>query len=406
MLNESRPSFSVPDHPGLTRRPWRSLPAAILILLGACNERNQYIAPPPPTVSVSQPVERPITRYLEMTGNTQAFASVDLEARVQGFLDSITYKDGAHVTKGTTLFGIQRDTYEAQLKQAQGSLASLDAARSNAQSEYQRQATLGKQEFASQAHVEDTKTKLDQATASVTEGQANLDLARINLGYTQVQAPFDGIVTNHLVDVGGLVGVGGPTKLATIVRVDPLYVYFNVSEQQVLQVKASLTKQGRTLGDIAKIPVEIGLQNEAGYPHAGHLDYVAPQIDPGTGTLLARGLFENGGHALMPGLFVRVRVPVQHQEKGLLVRDDAIGTSQQGSYVLVVGSDDVVIQRPITTGQLEGRYRVVEAGLSAGEWVITDGLQRAVPGSKVVAQKVVQEAVADARPSAPAPAQR
>ncbi|MEA1833930.1 efflux RND transporter periplasmic adaptor subunit [Methylobacterium durans] len=384
----------------------RFVAAGLLVLLAGCNEKNQYVAPPPPTVSVSQPIERPVTRYLEMTGNTQAFASVDLEARVQGFLETITYEDGARVAKGTPLFGIQRDTYEAQLKQAQGSLASQEAARTNAQSEYQRQATLGKQEFASQAHVEDTKTKLDQATASVTEAQANLDLAKINLGYTQVLAPFDGIVTNHLVDVGGLVGVGGPTKLATIVRVDPLYVYFNVSEQQVLLVKQNLAKQGRTLGDVSKIPVEIGLQDETGYPHAGHLDYVAPQVDPSTGTLLARGLFENGQHALMPGLFVRVRVPIQRPEKALLVRDDAIGTNQQGSYLLVVGPDDVVAQRLVTPGQREGRYRVIEAGLASGEWVITDGLQRAVPGSKVVPQKVMQEATAEATPPAAAETRR
>ncbi|WP_236960650.1 efflux RND transporter periplasmic adaptor subunit [Methylobacterium durans] len=384
----------------------RFVAAGLLVLLAGCNEKNQYVAPPPPTVSVSQPIERPVTRYLEMTGNTQAFASVDLEARVQGFLETITYKDGARVAKGTPLFGIQRDTYEAQLKQAQGSLASQEAARTNAQSEYQRQATLGKQEFASQAHVEDTKTKLDQATASVIEAQANLDLAKINLGYTQVLAPFDGIVTNHLVDVGGLVGVGGPTKLATIVRVDPLYVYFNVSEQQVLLVKQNLARQGRTLGDVSKIPVEIGLQDETGYPHAGHLDYVAPQVDPSTGTLLARGLFENGQHALMPGLFVRVRVPIQRPEKALLVRDDAIGTNQQGSYLLVVGPDDVVAQRLVTPGQREGRYRVIEAGLASGEWVITDGLQRAVPGSKVVPQKVMQEATAEATPPAAADTRR
>ncbi|MER2268805.1 efflux RND transporter periplasmic adaptor subunit [Methylobacterium oxalidis] len=399
----TRPRPPAPARP--RRRPVPlAAGAGLLALLCGCNEKNQYVAPPAPTVSVSQPLERPVTRYLEMTGNTQAFATVDLEARVQGFLESITYKDGARVAKGTPLFGIQRNTYEAQLKQAQGSLASQEAARTNAQSEYQRQSTLGKQEFASQAHVEDTKTKLDQATASVTEAQANLDLAQINLGYTQVLAPFDGVVTNHLVDVGGLVGVGGPTKLATIVRVDPLYVYFNVSEQQVLLVKEGLAKQGRTLGDVSKIPVEIGLQNETGYPHAGHLDYVAPQIDPSTGTLLARGLFENGRHALMPGLFVRVRVPLDRQDKGLLVRDDAIGTNQQGSYVLVVGADDVVAQRLVTTGPREGRYRVIEAGLKPGEWVITDGLQRAVPGSKVAPQKVTQEAAAE--PAAPDPTRR
>ncbi|KAB1072293.1 efflux RND transporter periplasmic adaptor subunit [Methylobacterium planeticum] len=368
--------------------PLATLALPPLLVLAGCNERNQYVPPPPPAVSVAQPIERPVTRYFELTGNTQAFASVDLEARVQGFLDAITYTDGASVRKGAPLFTIQRNTFEAQLKQAQGSLAAQEAGRTNAQSEYQRQATLGRQEFASQAHVEDTKTKLDQASAAVVEAQANLDLASINLGYTQIQAPFDGVVTNHLMDVGALVGVGGPTKLATIVRVDPLYVYFNVSEQQVLRVRQALVSAGRTLGDLSRIPVEIGLQSETGYPHTGALNYVAPQVDPSTGTLLARAIFTNSDHALMPGLFVRVRVPVQRDAKALLVRDDAIGTSQQGAYVLVVGADDTVAQRVVTPGQREGRYRVIEAGLAAGDWVVTDGIQRAIPGAKVAPQRI------------------
>nr|WP_128562337.1 efflux RND transporter periplasmic adaptor subunit [Methylobacterium crusticola] len=377
-----------------------------LALVAGCNERNQYVPPPPAAVKVTQPVQRPVTHYFALTGNTQAFAAVDLEARVQGFLEAITYADGAVVKAGAPLFSIQRNTYEAQLKQAQGNLASHQAAEANAQSEYQRQATLGRQEFASQAHVEDAKTRFDQASAAVMEAKANLDLATINLGYTQVAAPFDGVVTNHLVDVGALVGVGGPTKLAQIVRIDPLYVYFNVSEQQVLQVKQGLARQRRGLGDLADIPVEVGVQTETGYPHRGRLDYVAPQVDPSTGTLLVRGLFANADHALLPGLFVRVRVPVGRQDKGLLVRDDAIGTDQRGSYVLVVGQDDVVAQRVVKVGQREGRLRVIEAGLDPGDWVVTDGLQRAIPGAKVAPQRVTTEASAAADPPAEPPLQR
>jgi len=231
----------------------------------------------------------------------------------------------------------------------------------------------------------------------VMEAQANLDIATINLGYTQVSAPFDGVVTNHLVDVGALVGISGPTKLAQLVRIDPLYVYFNVSEQQVLLVKQHLLATQRTLGDLSKIPVEIGLQTETGYPHTGKLDYLAPQVDPSTGTLLARALIENGDHALLPGLFVRVRIPVGRQDKALLVRDDAIGTNQQGSYVLTVGADDTVSQRVVTLGPRDGRYRVIETGLTPGDWVVTDGIQRAIPGAKVAPQKVaVAEVPSDA----------
>src|SRR5262249_4438186 len=152
----------------------------------------------------------------------------------------------------------------------------------NAQAEYTRQSTLGRDQFASQAHVDDAKTKLDQATAAVENAKANVELATINLGYTEVAAPFDGIVTRHLADVGALVGYPGPTKLASIVQVDPIYVYFNVAETTVLHIKEQLAKRGLTRSDIQKVPVEIGLQTEDGYPHKGHLDYVAPQVDTET----------------------------------------------------------------------------------------------------------------------------
>jgi multidrug efflux system membrane fusion protein len=221
----------------------------------------------------------------------------------------------------------------------------------------------------------------------VDSAKANLEIAQINLGYTEVAAPFDGIATRHLVNVGALVGYAGPTKLATVVQVDPIYVYFNISETIVLRIKEGLAKQGKTLRDVHEVPVEIGTQTESGYPHKGKLDYVAPQVDPSTGTLEVRGIFDNKDLALLPGLFVRVRVPVQRIDKGILVEDVAIGTNQLGEYVLIVGKDNTVEQRQVKLGQISGRLRVVESGLTGDEWVITEGLQRAVPGNKVDPEK-------------------
>ncbi len=360
--------------------------AAIVFAAGlaACSEENTYVPPPPPKVLVAKPVEQAVTNYMAFTGNTQAFNAVDLEARVQGFLTAIDYKDGTAVKKGQRLFTIQRDTYQAQLDQAQANLEGAIARQLNAQNEYNRQSQLGQQDFASKARVEDAKTNLDQATADVAAAKANVALATINLGYTEVLAPFDGIVTNHLVDVGALVGYAGPTKLATIVQMDPIYVYFNVDEQQVLRVMEELAAEGRKPGELKDVPVEIGLQTETGYPHRGVIDYIAPQGDAGTGTLMVRGLFENKDFALLPGLFVRVRVPMRQIDKALLVADTAIGSSQLGSYVLVVGDDEVVEQRTITAGALQDNgLRVVESGLEAGERVVVSGIQLAVPGNKV-----------------------
>jgi RND family efflux transporter MFP subunit len=375
---------------------------ALLLALAACNERNTYVPPPPSKVMVATPLQQPVQRYLEVTGNTAAINSVELEARVQGFLDTINYKDGALVKKGTLLFGIQRDQYQAQLDLQKAELAAAQATKANAEVEFQRQSQLGARDFASQRAVDDAKTNLDKATAQIAADQANIQLATITLGYTQVTAPFDGVVTRHLVDVGALVGYAGPTKLATIVQVDPIYTYFTISEQQVLNIKAELVRQGRTIAEVHNIPVEIGLQTEDGYSYKGTIDYIAPQVDPNTGTLEVRGIFDNKNLALIPGLFVRVRVPLGPPQPALLIDDIAIGANQLGSYVLVVNGQDVVEQRVVKTGPLQGGLRVIESGLQPGDKVVVDGVQRAVPGNKVAPETVVMGAATAAAGTSPA----
>ncbi|MGW9950511.1 RND family efflux transporter MFP subunit [Rhizobium leguminosarum] len=364
--------------------------AGMAILVGCEESGNTYVPPPPPPVRVARPLQQPVTLYFELTGNTAPLNAVDIEARVQGYIQSIDYQDGMTVMKGTKLFGIERETYQAQLDQAKASLASQQASQVGAKQEYDRQLNLSKQQVTTQTAVDSAKATLDEANASILNAQANLDLATINLGYTEVLAPFDGTVTDHLVDIGALVGVSGPTKLASIVQTDPLYAYFNVSETQVLMIKESLAKQGHTFKqtDLPSIPAEIGLQTEQGYPHKGHLDYVSPQLDASTGTLQVRALFDNKDRAMLPGLFVRVRVPVGHNDKALLVRDDAIGTNQLGSYLLVLGKDDVIEQKQVKTGQREGALRVIDSGLDPADWVVTQGIQQAIPGSKVTPEKI------------------
>jgi membrane fusion protein, multidrug efflux system len=366
-----------------------AIPACALLLAGCGGAKNAYVPPPPPKVQVAQPLERPVTEYLELTGNTAAFASVDLVARVQGYLTSIDYKDGATVKKGDQLFGIERDQYQQQLDQAQATLAANQATLEYNTAEYNRQATLARQDFASQATAQQWKANQDQAAAQVLSAKAAIELAKINLSYTNVQAPFDGVVTNHLVDVGSLVGYSGPTKLATIIQTDPLYIYFTLSEPQILSIQRNLARHGvalRTTG-LSDVPVEFGLQGEEGYPHKAHMDYASPQVDFATGTLTARALYDNKDRAILPGLFVRVRTPIAEKDKALLTRNDAIGTSQEGSYVLVVGPDNVVQRRVVTTGVRDGQLRVIESGLKPDDWVVTEGVQRAFPGAKVDPQR-------------------
>ena len=362
---------------------------AAAAILAACGQNNRYVAPPPPKVVVARPVQKPVTLYLELTGNTAAFNSVNLVARVQGYLTSIDYKDGAAVTKGTQLFGIERDIYQAQLDQANGQLAHDQAALDEAQVNLTRYQTLEQQKSIAAQQAQDQAAVVMQDKGTVLVDQANVETATINLGFTRVLAPFDGVVTNHQVDIGALVGASGPTTLATIVQSDPLYAYFTASEPQILALRRNLAKRGQTLRttNLRDIPVEIGLQDEDGYPHKGHMDYVSPQLDASTGTLTGRALFDNKDHALLPGLFVRVRIPIARQEKALLTRDDAIGTSQEGSYVLVVSADNVVARKIVKTGQRQGQLRIIESGLDPEDWVVTEGVQRAFPGAKVEPQQ-------------------
>jgi membrane fusion protein, multidrug efflux system len=373
----------------------RRLGAAFLVAIAAaalagCGSKNTYVQPPPPKVTVAQPLQQPVTLYLELTGNTASYRTANLVARVQGFLESIDYKDGAAVKTGAQLFGIERAIYQAQLDQAKAQLAKDQSVLAQAQSNLKRYQTLRQQNSIAAQQAEDQAFVVQQNQATVDLDKANVDTANINLGYTRVLAPFDGIVTNHLVDIGTLVGVAGTvTPLATIVQTDPIYVNFTASEPQVLAIQHNLAEQGKNLRTtgLSDIPVEIGLQNEEGYPHKGHMDYVSPQLDTATGTLAGRGLFDNKDHALLPGLFARVRIPVGRQDEALLTRDDAIGTSQEGSYVLVVGADNVVQRKVVKTGQKQGQLRIIESGLAPGDWVVTEGVQRAFPGAKVEPQQ-------------------
>ena len=353
-----------------------------LVLLAGC-EQNTFVQPPPPKVDVALPVQRPITRYLEATGNTAPIKSVDLVARVQGFLQSIDYKDGDLVKEGAPLFTIEPETYKLKLDQAQAAEAGAQASLKQAEADYKRQADLVARQAVSQATLETSTSNHDNAQANLQQAQVNTKIADVNYGYTKVTAPFDGIVSAHLVSVGELVGASSPTQLATIVAYDPIYVNFNVNEQDVLRIREEARRRGLTAADLKSIPVEVGLQTETGYPHEGKLDYAAPTINQSTGTLAVRGLVPNAERVLLPGYFVRIRVPLEQQEKAVLVPDTALGSDQGGRYVLVVTAENVVEQRKVETGPLEGDLRVIESGLKPDDRVVTAGLLRAVPGQKV-----------------------
>src|SRR5260221_974803 len=352
------------------------------VALSAC-EQNSFVPPPPPKVEVGLPVQRNVTRYLEATGNTAPIKSVDLVARVQGVLQSINYQDGTLVKEGTTLFTIEPDTYKMKLEQAQSAEAGLQASMKQAEADFKRQSDLVQRQAVSQATLDSSTAARENAQANLQQAQVNTKIAAVNYGYTNVVAPFDGIVSAHLVSVGELVGASSPTQLATIVQLDPIYVNFNVNEQDVLRIREEARRQGITVSDLRQLPIEIGLQTESGYPHKGKLDYISPTLNQSTGTLAVRGVLPNPDRVLLPGFYVRVRVPFDQEPNALLVPDVALGSDQAGRYVLVVNGENVVEQRKVLTGPLEGDLRVIETGLKPDDRVVTSGLLRAIPGQKV-----------------------
>ena len=363
---------------------WTVTAALAAVVLSACGDSNQYVAPPPPKVTVALPLQKPVTQYLEATGNTATVNTTDLVARVAGFIETINYKDGDQVKKGTLLFTIEPETYKVKLDQAKAAEIGAEATLKQQQAAFQRQSELLPKQTTTQASYDSALAARDSAQASLDQAKANTRLAQMNYDYTQVTAPFDGIVTARQVSLGQYVGgTATPTALATIVQLEPIYVNFSISERDVLLIRAEVVRRGIKIEDLKKVRVEVGLQTEKGYPHQGTLDYAAPAVSASTGTLAARALLPNAKRELLPGYFVRVRLPLGEDKTALLVPETALGADQGGRYVLIVNKDNTVEQRKVVVGQQVDTMRVIESGLVADDRVVVAGLLRAVPGDKV-----------------------
>ena len=294
-----------------------------------------------------KPRAQTVSDTLEVTGNAAAVNQVKLIARVVGFLEKIHFEDGQVVRKGDLLFTIQQDQYKAQLAQAQAQLHGQQAALVYAKTEVVRYTALLKRDAATQVDVDHWNFEQASAEANIAAAQAQVALAQLNLGYTEIRAPFDGQMGKHLVDVGNVVGGNGQEiNLADIVQLDPIYVVANLSLQQALQIRTNLDARRLTLEELHKVPIDAALSDETGFPHHGTLEYVAPGIDQATGTLLVRGILQNPTHTLLPGIFVKVRLPMgKVLQSALMVPDRALQEDQGGRYLLVVGQDDVVRQQ-------------------------------------------------------------
>ncbi|MCC6491798.1 MAG: efflux RND transporter periplasmic adaptor subunit [Pirellulales bacterium] len=371
-----------------------SCAAALAALLGAsfltaggCNQSaNKYVQPPPPAVTVAQPVEQEIVHQLEFTGTTRPTEAVEVRARVMGYLQKINFEDGAEVKAGDLLFVIEPAPFEAARDSAKAALQRAEAELKLARADLTRAEPLVQRGALTPQELDLRRANVATADAGVASAQAQLRQAELELSYTQVKSPISGRVSRHLVDVGNLVQAQ-QTVLTRVEAYDPIHVYFAVSESDVLQFMRA--HQGVTAAAIADEAPKIymGLSGEIGFPHEGRLDFAELGVDPDTGTQMRRGVFPNPDRKLLPGLFARVRFPVGEPHPGLMVPDRAIGTDQRGEYVLVVNDKNVVEYRSVTLGMRIAGMRVVAEGVQRGDWIVINGLQRARPGSPVNPEK-------------------
>lgn len=354
------------------RLGWGAMVMAVSVLLAAC-EKPKPPEIPPAKVTFATPAKQTVQDYITFDGTAAALLEVNLEARVPGYLEQILFKDGAKVKKNDLLFVIEQDQYKEEV-------ALNQAIYDEAKIEFDRQSTLLAQKATSQASVDKARSQLQQA-------QANLALAKINLGYTEVRAPFDGVMGRHLIDVGNYLGnTANGIKLAEIRQIQPLYIYFSMSETELLQYMRMSRQDGQAASGqgVGKMKLYAALQGDKGFPHEGVLDFAASNLSTDTGTLQLRGVFPNADGTIVPGVYAKVLVYYGKPRDGLLVPFAAVQRDQLGDYVLAVGNDNKVVRLDLTLNQRFGPLVEVSKGLTADDKVIINGFVTLSVGQTVV----------------------
>jgi RND family efflux transporter MFP subunit len=362
----------------------------LCLLLSACPQRQAVTAPPPPPkVTVSQPIAREVVEWDEYTGRLEAVESVDIRARVSGYLQSVHFTDGAVVKKGGLLFVIDPRPYQAELNRVKAALEQAIAQSERAQKDLARVRQLVQSRAVSQEEVDTRAADQRQAEEAVKAGRAAVEAAQLNVEFTQVKAPISGRISREFVTVGNLIngGTADSTLLTRIVSLDPIYCYFDVDERSYLKYSRLWRDGRRTMSREVKIPVDLGLADETGFPHHGHLDFIDNRLDPNTATMTGRAIVPNPDFTLIPGLFARLRLPGSNQYEALLLPDEAIGTDQTQRFAFVVNDQNTVEYRKVELGPMIDGLRVIRSGLKPEEWVIVTGVQRVRSGSQVDPQQ-------------------
>ncbi len=364
--------------------PLRLLAVGLLSLSG-CHHAAPPPAAPPTKVTVAAPTEKEIVEWNEYIGRTDAVESVEVRARVSGYLMSVDFKAGGIVKKGDPLFTIDPRPYQADLDRANGSLQQAQAQLKLAQSDLDRAKDLRQKNVIAANEFDNKAATFLQSQGATAVAEAAVETAKLNLEFCYIRSPIEGRVSRENVTVGNLVqpSTGQDGILTTVVAVDPLYAYVDVDENSILNyIKLNEEGKLKTAREV-RVPLFLGLQNEEGFPHEGYVDFVDNRISPGTGTMRVRGEWKNWDTLLTPGFFVRVRAAASPKYKALLVPDDAVGTDQGQRYVYVVGADKKAEYRTVKLGPISDGLRVVREGLKPGEQVVVNGLMQVRPGVTV-----------------------
>lgn len=371
-----------------------SLLITLALLLGGCNKAQeptatpgQAPAQPPAKVKIAQPLSQQVTEWDEYTGRIEAVNAVDVRARASGYLNKINFKAGEQVQKGDLLFVIDPRPFKARLSYAVAELEKAKSRQELAKNDLSRAQNLLKAKAISAEEYDARNKGLQEAVANVESAAALVETAKLNLEFTEVRAPISGRISKELVTTGNAINGGDiePTQLATIVSMNPVYVSVDVDERAILNYRREAQKQGKKLEGTK---LELALADEQGFPHSGHLDYVAPMENPTTGTINIRGVFKNDDELLSPGFFARLRIHGGAAFQALLLPERAIGTDMANRFVWVMDKDQKVSQHKVLLGKKIGDLRVISQGLQTGEWVVIEGVQKLKPDSKITPEKI------------------
>jgi RND family efflux transporter MFP subunit len=380
--------------------PTKLIALSFALLLAACGDSgNKQAAPPPPTVTVANPVKRTVNDFDEYVGRFVAVDSVEIRARVSGYLDKVHFTDGQMVKEGDLLFTIDRRPYQNALDQARATLAQTRANLAFAEADLVRGQALVREKTITEQTFEQRQQAKRTAEAIVQANEALLRQAELDFHFSELRAPVSGRIGDRRVSPGNLITgslSSTTTLLATIVSIDPIRFEFTFDETSYLRYE----RLAKTGADVASrgvgVPVQLKLIDEPEYGHRGRMDFVDNAIDKGTGTIRGRAQFRNLDGVFTPGMFARIQVPASPPYEALLVPDVAIGTEQVRKFVFVVGPDNSVSQKFVTLGQVTDGMRVIKDGLSPEDRVVVNGMARARPGAKVTPQGA-------AAPGSPAP---